>query len=689
MWQLIEQFHFIRPLWLWGCLPVIASFIVLWRARRTDSGWYDIIDPSLIKELLDNPANKKTSRQSAWPLFAAAAGFCFCLAVLSGPSWEQRPEITEKKTDAIIIIADLTLSMHATDLAPSRLVRTRYKLLELLKQRKEGQTALIAYSGDAHTVSPLTDDTATIAALVPALSPEIMPSIGSNAVSAFQLANQLLENSHLSNAKILWLTDEILTHELLPIQELISRHKSHLLIFGVGTLAGGPIPLPSGKFVKLGNGHVVTAKLSRNLLKKLARQTGGRYLDLQIDNSDIEYALDESWMFSLAEDRSIESQSMQTDQVADSAISSYISNPEFDRWQDRGGWLALLLIPFMLLSFRKGWLLTVLIALPLIPIDSANAAPLIDFSWNDLWQTADQQAMSLAEQDQHKEAAETFKNKDWKGISEYRSGDYPSAVETFSDISSDQESPPNNENEITDYNSQDLSVSERHHRAARNYNQGHALARSGKLDQAIAAYDRALADMPKMTNAQRAKDIVEALKQQNEQQQNPSQDQQGDDQQGDESKEGESSDSQQQNSQQSSDSAEQSSDNSQSQQASSDNQESNSPSDRNSDNKSDDKSDSTEENMPSESTGDQEDLSEQQMAQQAAEEAADKARQLASATLSPEEALNSEQKAKLDQWLNKIPDDPGGLLRRKFSYERKVREEQGKFIDRRENAQIW
>ena len=67
----------------------------------------------------------------------------------------------------MVVIADLTLSMHTSDIKPSRLVRMRYKILELLKRNKDRQIALVVYSGDAHIVSPLTDDANNIAALVP------------------------------------------------------------------------------------------------------------------------------------------------------------------------------------------------------------------------------------------------------------------------------------------------------------------------------------------------------------------------------------------------------------------------------------------------------------------------------------------------------------------------------------------
>ncbi len=74
---------------------------------------------------------------------------------------------------------DLSYSMKAADLAPSRMDRARQKLVDLLQARDEGQTGMIAYAGDAHIVTPLTDDFRTISNLLPALNPDMMPVPGS------------------------------------------------------------------------------------------------------------------------------------------------------------------------------------------------------------------------------------------------------------------------------------------------------------------------------------------------------------------------------------------------------------------------------------------------------------------------------------------------------------------------------
>ena len=668
----IEQLHFLRPEYFWLLAIVISAFITLYLLRSKSSQWYDIIDPLLVEQLLDNTANSQASRRTNLPLVGAALACCIAIIALAGPSWEKLPSVTEQKNDAMIIIADLTLSMHATDIKPSRLVRTRYKLLELLKQRKAGQTALIAYSGDAHTVSPLTDDASTIAALIPSLSPEIMPSIGSNAIAAFNSAIALLKNSGISQAKIVWFTDEALRTDVIQINKMFSHASNadrQLIIIGVGSKAGGPIPLPSGKFIKDTSGRIVNAPLSRDKLKDIAANTGGVYLDLQADNSDINTILSETLFNQLS---SIENKEQTQNKKAKLT----------DTWLDRGGYLALLLLPFALMSFRRGWILSIVLVFNMSHINYADASndnqqadEAHHFKWRDLWQTPDQQAYALERQRLHSQASKKFENPAWKGAAEYQAGDYQPALETLS------------------------KLAEKNNHAAAHYNHGHALARNNDLDAAITAYDKALAINPEMKDAQKAKAIVEALKkqqQQKEQQQkdDPSKEnndqQDGDQQDGDQQDSGKDNSGKQEDSQPSSDKSNSSSQPSESEQASDsekNNESSNELLDRQAE-----QSQSANEDQQNQQPEEQEDENNKTTTTQKAEQNTENTSETENntAAMSPsEEQLNAEQQAQLQQWLKKIPDDPGGLLRRKFQYERNVRERQGNVVDDREQGQLW
>ena len=128
---------------------------------------------------------------------------------IAGPVWRQTPQPVHEREDALVVIFDLTKSMLATDVKPDRLVRAKRKLIDLLELREEGVTALIVFSGDAHVVSPLTDDTKTIAAMIPALSPDLVPAPGSALAPALVKAVDLFRDGGTASGRILIITDEI------------------------------------------------------------------------------------------------------------------------------------------------------------------------------------------------------------------------------------------------------------------------------------------------------------------------------------------------------------------------------------------------------------------------------------------------------------------------------------------------
>lgn len=156
-----------------------------------------------------------------------------------------------------MIVLDLSYSMKSGDLAPSRLARARQKILDLLAQRREGQTGLIAYAGDAHVVTPLTDDTPTIANLLPALDPDMMPVPGSDPGAAVAQAVDLLHSAGIREGRILLLTDGVDTHDRREIEQALKDSGVELAVLGIGTQTGAPIPLPDGGFLKEGDGSIV------------------------------------------------------------------------------------------------------------------------------------------------------------------------------------------------------------------------------------------------------------------------------------------------------------------------------------------------------------------------------------------------------------------------------------------------
>ncbi|MCV6626179.1 MAG: VWA domain-containing protein, partial [Cellvibrionaceae bacterium] len=423
--ETLADFHWQRPLAL-ALIPLAWLLCLLaWQLLGRRQQWRHYIDPSLLPHLLQGKGPSGNS--SGWWLLLALALSLASLG-LAGPSWEKIPVPVSKQDDALVIVLDLSPSMNANDIKPSRIDRARFKLIDLLKQRSEGQTGLVAYAGEAHVVSPLTDDTDTLVNLLPAMSPGLMPLSGSNVEMAIELALQLIRDSGRNYGNILLLSDGVVDEAFAVIENLLDDSQVRLSVMSVGSEAGGPIPIgPGGQgFVKDNSGGIIVAKTNRTALANLAAENGGVFATLGNSDRDIR-SLQSFWQ------RRLQMSNDNTQEV----------EREFDQWIDRGYWLVLALVLLFPLSFRRGWLLS---ASPLLlgsllagqlyapPTQAqAGAAQTVEPSlWQDLWQTRDQQAMEAFEEQNFDQASELFNNPEWRASADYERGDYQSAIDGFS-----------------------------------------------------------------------------------------------------------------------------------------------------------------------------------------------------------------------------------------------------------------
>jgi len=585
-----SQFHFLRPLALLGLIPALLLVALAQWRKRSAGNWESVINPELLPFLMQGDDVKKQSG-IYWVL---VAWIIACLS-LAGPTWQQLPQPVHKKDAALILIMDLSPSMLAEDIKPSRLARARYKLIDILKTRGEGFSALVVYGGEAYTLSPLTEDSNTIMSLVPTLQPALLPVYGSNTEEAVETALELAVNGGYQQADLLLITDGVASQAFGTIQSMIKRAgKFRLSILGVGTAQGAPIPTSSGGFVKDNNGAILIPKLSPASLQMLARNSGGSYRTLSADDSDISALLDA------------------TEELFPDATKEL--ERDFDLWDDQGFWLVFLLLPIVLLSFRKGNIAVVLLA-PMLFSDPASA-----FEWRDLWQTADQQASRALQAGDAETAQALFKDPQWRASAAYKAGDYQTAIDEF--VQNDS--------------------------ADGHYNRGNGLAQSGDLQSAIEAYNQALQLQPDMQDATANRDLIEQLMQQQEQQQSQDQNQ------------------------------EQSQDKNQDQQSDSQNQQqSDSQQDQEQSQEQQQNGGKSEEQQQQESKEQKAEEQAEKEAQEGSEDKGSEEKQQAQ-ELSEElnKELTEEQKQaqqELQQWLRRVPDDPGGLLREKFRYQSRQR----------------
>jgi Ca-activated chloride channel family protein len=598
------EFQFLRPEWLSAIPVVIAATVLLARRRLGPGSWQNVVDPALAPHVLAGTPRRRSDLR--WWLLGVA-GVLAALS-LAGPAWERIEQPVFRSDQALVIALDLSRSMDAQDVTPSRMLRARLKILDILERRASGQTALVVYSSNAFTVTPLTSDTDTIAALVNSLSTDIMPSRGSYPTAAIQKGQQLLEQAGATFGEVLLITDGGSS----PAAERAARDLRDagytLSVLGVGTREGAPIPKLSGGFVTDQAGRIAVARLEERGLRELAMSGSGRYASLSSDGRDLDYLM---------------AGEVGPRKAGDDALAT-------DQWREEGPWLALLLLPLGALAFRRGWV--VMIAFALLPFSPPAEASL----WDDLWLNSDQQARRALEEGNAADAAELFENPEWRAVAEYEAGAYAQSASRFAE-------------------QDDL----------RNlYNLGNALARQGEFESAIGAYEQVLEADPDNEDAAFNRDLLQQMMQeQQSQQQNEGDNQESSDQSGGDSQESQSdASSQNESSEGSSDSQGESGEQSASQR---------------------------------EDEMNEEDMQALQEELQRAAEEAEQLSQQQSPQLSEEqlEALRREQEAQqaMEQWLRRIPNDPGGLLRRKFryQYQRMGRDQDGNNLWPDDEVQPW
>jgi len=251
------EFHFLRPEWFFAVIPVLLISLLVIKKSKPLSGWEKICDPVLLKYQMIDIGNS-TSAYQVWLRWLIPLILLITIVSLAGPSWSKKEQPVFQKNTPLIIILDLSYSMNATDIKPTRLERAKLKIMDILQSRTEGQSALIAYAGDPHIVSPLTNDNKTIMSLLPVLSTSIMPVPGSQMSDALSAAEQLLKNTSMPNGKIIVLTDGVddqnafakaaqLNNPKLNNQNNQNNHnyqRYQVSVIGVGSDAGSPVPSP-------------------------------------------------------------------------------------------------------------------------------------------------------------------------------------------------------------------------------------------------------------------------------------------------------------------------------------------------------------------------------------------------------------------------------------------------------------
>ena len=410
----LNNLHFIRPLWLLLILPA-ALLPWLWhRQQSTSQRLRTVFAPHLLRHLVIRPQDQQRVR----PVWLLGALLALGALAAAGPTWElDRPPFLQDKAPLILAV-DLSPSMDAGDIAPSRLEAVKHKLRDLLKRRAGARTALIVYAGSAHLVLPPTDDPELLESYIEALSTDLLDSPGKNALAVTEEAIRLLAAEKNPGSLVL-ISDGADTSQLSALSQQLDAAPVDLqvLVLAVGHQSGGLITDNNGSPRLDSSGKPIISEFDKDALQQLADALDAPLGSLTPNEDDLDW---------------IQLHAQQHFNAA---------NPDNDdlHWKDMGYWLCWLLLPLAWLGIRKGWsvswlpglLLSIGLGLPSAPAQAGALA--------DAFFTPDQQGRWYYERDKLPLAAEHFTDLYWKGLAAYQAYEFNDALASFARLANGPE----------------------------------------------------------------------------------------------------------------------------------------------------------------------------------------------------------------------------------------------------------
>lgn len=305
---MLHDFHFLRPWWLLLLIPIIFLSYHLSKQKPALQAWRHICDPQLLTYLLKTNAKP----QQPWALYLLISSCLLMVIALAGPTWLRRPVPIYQAIKPHVMILDLSEDMLQHDLLPTRLARAKFKIHDVLQQTGIGQFGLIVYTSEPFVVSPLTNDGQTIAALLPALAPNLMPVQGNRLDLALKEVSPLLSSAGANHGEVLVLTGKIPTHDSIEAAIQLADKGIYVSV----------IPM-------------LVDPMANALFKPLARAGHGHVISFSHTNQDIK-----RWLSN----------------THTSATYQTNTQEEIPLWYDEGRWFLLAALILLMPIFRRGWL---------------------------------------------------------------------------------------------------------------------------------------------------------------------------------------------------------------------------------------------------------------------------------------------------------------------------------------------
>ncbi|MEM8498922.1 MAG: VWA domain-containing protein [Pseudomonadota bacterium] len=416
---LMQNFHWLRPAWLFALPLVIIAWALLSKSRTGNADTKGMIAPHIAR-LLTLPANQ---RSIATPLNSLALlTLCGALA-MAGPAWQRQASPLSEDEALLLVVLDVSRSMLQTDVQPSRLERSKQKISDLLSLRAGARSGLIVYSGSAHSVIPLTNDMDIVWNFLDAITHDMMPRKGKVAANILPVLDAILSESELVAsgvpASVLLISDAADSESNEELADYFRQKPHQLIVYGIGIER---LPEPSDP-----NYSLDYTAMDETSLRELAQYADGYYQSLTVDKRDINRI---NWR-----------------------IKNHLLfvDDEQRPWIDSGYYFIFPMLLLSLLCFRRGWNLVPILLLT-IGLTATNSEMVMAQERSDPEQlqenavmqafinllfTRDQQARYFFERGDYRQAAKLYSKPMSRGVALYLSEQFTDAAEAFAAVSSD------------------------------------------------------------------------------------------------------------------------------------------------------------------------------------------------------------------------------------------------------------
>jgi len=275
------MFRFEDPIYLWLLLLIPAFVLVrVWGWRRNKVRMRNFGDPDLVRQLVPNVSKYRPLVKFILMLSALALMIC----MLARPQMGRKKSHDKRNGIETIICMDISNSMLAQDVAPSRLDKSKMLVESLVDNFTNDKIGLIVFAGESYVQLPITSDYVSAKMFLQSTSPELIQTQGTDIAGAINLGMRSFTQAENIGRAIIVITDGE-DHEGGAVEAAKAAKEKgvNVFILGIGDPKGAPIPMEDGSYLHDRSGNVVMTRLNEDMCKQVAQAGSGKYI--HVDNT--------------------------------------------------------------------------------------------------------------------------------------------------------------------------------------------------------------------------------------------------------------------------------------------------------------------------------------------------------------------------------------------------------------------